>query len=370
MAGYCRQCGTPLRENALHCTQCGLRVAPKPSNQQQEQLQQPFSPRSPDEDQRPYDGASPPQRLNLDLHENLGPYDNALQPRVSAIEPPGRPSTGDSSAQPEFAQQFPPRVSQPYFRPSQPQFPKFESFVGPSPYNPLAQPQFAQQYPIGGSHDGGQPLQPNLHSNLHPNLDPNLHSNLHPNLDPPGVQGLDNQQQPVQLPQQTAPKKQKNRKVRWGVACLVIAVLGVVGTIAVCWAIDYYKLDALAEADYFEMDKDRIPSVKLAVGSRRAPKSATVTTSRGGEVKTKKIKFKVGGTNQNLDLQAYSNHLEWNDGFVRMMDLDFTSQTGVGALTRNSYYPGYSISLQYQYHTEGYTIIITRSPGSVPPKSP
>ncbi|MCL2150267.1 MAG: zinc ribbon domain-containing protein, partial [Dehalococcoidia bacterium] len=163
-----------------------------------------------------------------------------------------------------------------------------------------------------------------------------------------------------------APIAPKNKKSRLPLilsvigVCLVAVIIGVV-LLSTC-AMNI--VDKTAKADYYEIGKDKIPSVKLVLGEERTV--TRVSTSIENGATRKEIEYKVSGTQQNDEMWDYFIYLCNVDGFLQLSDvIDFNGPSGIGVVGRNSVESGYEIQLQIKYDRNGYTISMIRQQGGI-----
>jgi len=173
-----------------------------------------------------------------------------------------------------------------------------------------------------------------------------------------------NQQQYAFAP--AGPSKKKKSK-------LLLIVLSIIGVFIIAVALGVIllingissSLNNTAKADYYELGRDKIPSVKLALGEER--KVTGVRSSISNNETTKEIKYEVSGTDQKSDMWDYYSYLRDNDSFLSLTDIEFSGSRGTGVVGRNSLDDGYIVQLQIEYDQNGYTITISKQPGEITP---
>jgi len=176
------------------------------------------------------------------------------------------------------------------------------------------------------------------------------------------------QQQPYQQPA-AAPIQKKKSKLPIILAVFgVFAVLVVVGVIALISSLSGI-LNKTAEADYYEMGEDRIPSVKYALGEER--KVTGVNTSTNGKATTKEIIYSVPDPERRDEIYEYYVYLVERDGFYNLTQINFDNErNGDVVIGRNSDKDGYEIQIQLKYDTYGYTVTLLKQPGGITPNEP
>ena len=169
-------------------------------------------------------------------------------------------------------------------------------------------------------------------------------------------------------PVAAAPAPKKKGKVPLAVKIIVpiaVVILVIVGIVLAIFLGASATLNKAAQADYYTIGADQIPSVKLALGSERKVISTNTAIADGATTKT--IKYQVSGTSQNKEMSDYLAYLHDKDGFYTVTDIDFSGSSATGGLGRNSKDSGQEILLQIEYDTSGYTITIVKQKGSVTP---
>ena len=165
------------------------------------------------------------------------------------------------------------------------------------------------------------------------------------------------QQQPYAY---AAPKKKSKLPLILAIVFVSLAAV-VTGIVLLAGSL----LGKAAKADYYEIGKDRIPSVKFALGEER--KVTGDVTSISGKVIKKEIQYKVSGSDQGEEMWEYYSYLHEHDGFLRLGEIDFDGQSGIGLIGRNSADEGYELQMQIKYDRRGYTITIIKQPGGITP---
>lgn len=126
-------------------------------------------------------------------------------------------------------------------------------------------------------------------------------------------------------------------------------------------------LAGAAKADYYTIGNDKMPSVKLVVGS--GPKLVRTGTSTSGDVTTNTYQYQTSG-DQGQDMSDYAAYLHDQDHFLTVTSLDFSGPTGDGSLARNSVDSGQILIAQLKYDTTGYVVTIVKQSGSVTANTP
>jgi len=118
-----------------------------------------------------------------------------------------------------------------------------------------------------------------------------------------------------------------------------------------------------AEADYYEIGSDKVPSVKYVLGEIRDVTSVSTSTRNG--VMTKTIGYNVSD-DQGPEMLQYAQALMDKHGFYNITPYDFSGPTGKGfEFSRESDEEGYIIMLEINYDRSGYTITLTRGEGTL-----
>jgi len=183
-------------------------------------------------------------------------------------------------------------------------------------------------------------------------------------------------QQPQQAPQMQPPEPpKKKRRIP-----LVVKILGgcaigiglIVGGIILVVSL---LLGGAGKEDFFKLGDDEVPSVKYILGEARDVVSSSTSTSSGATQRV--IQYKVD-SNQNVEMEKYSQALVKDYGFYQTTDTDFSGRTGTGfQFARESDEEDYIIIVNIDYDRNGYTLTLTRDRGTLtvfepatPPPSP
>ena len=138
----------------------------------------------------------------------------------------------------------------------------------------------------------------------------------------------------------------------------------ILGAIAVCVivaiAASSISLRNTANADYYTMGSDRIPSIKLVVG-HRAVRSAESNTSGG--VSTRRIAYSDTGE-PTADLSAYIRHLMEEEEFGLTMEYNPGAIPGSTQLAKASIDDGQVLILDIAYDARAYTLSFTKGEGT------
>jgi len=122
-----------------------------------------------------------------------------------------------------------------------------------------------------------------------------------------------------------------------------------------------------AQADYYTIGTDRVPSVKFVLDEVRDIRSTVTETTNG--ITTKTIIFAPVDVNQSAEMKKYATYL-YNNGFYALVDIDFSGPTGLGTLGRNSVDPGMKITVNIYYDDEGYVLTLVKQKGEIVPDDP
>jgi len=149
---------------------------------------------------------------------------------------------------------------------------------------------------------------------------------------------------------------------------LGIGLALIVGAIILVISLVGGSLKKTAEADYYEIGSDTVPSVKFILGEVREVNS--VNTSTGSGVTTKAIGYNVS-KNQGAEMEEYAMALMGSHGFYSINDFDFSGSTGKGfEFSRESDEKGLIIILTIDYDSKGYTITLARGEGTLTTPAP
>jgi len=163
-----------------------------------------------------------------------------------------------------------------------------------------------------------------------------------------------------QQPQQPSPPKKKSKLP------LILAIIAVVviGGIAAIVAGAVGAVNKAANADYYVLGNDQIPSVKYVLGEKRKITSASTSINNG--VTMKEYQYSAPDVDQGLEMSQYLTYLR-EEGFLLLTDADFTVPEAWCKVGRNSVDDGYEIIVQIDYNTAGYTIIAVKEEGEITP---
>jgi len=166
-------------------------------------------------------------------------------------------------------------------------------------------------------------------------------------------------QQPY-APTPEAPPKKKGKGL--------VILLGVLGGLAALIALIVVLASALtgraAKKDYYELGRDRVPSVKLVLGETRKITSTSASTSNG--IVTQVYQYKVASA-QAEEMNAYALHLLNEDDFYLLED---ENPDAFATLGRNSADEGLCLIVEILCDTAGYTVIVVKEPGQITPSDP
>jgi len=214
-----------------------------------------------------------------------------------------------------------------------------------------AQPQY-QQPPIQQPYQQPQPQYPQTQPQ---------YQQPQPQYQQPPVQ--QQYHQPPQQPPQMKQKKKRRIPLPVKIIGIIVLLIAVGVTVAVI------ALNSAGNSDYYTIGKDKIPSVKLALGEDRKLTGTSSSTALGGG-QTKVFEYQVSGSEQNDDMFDYLTYLREKDGFLLLTGFDFNGSKGSCIVGRNSVDAGYEIQLQIEYDRSGYTITILKQEGGISPVSP
>ena len=169
------------------------------------------------------------------------------------------------------------------------------------------------------------------------------------------------QPQPYPQPYPEAPPPAPKKKSKLLLILAVIAVV-VVGGIAAIVAGIVGAVNKAANADYYVLGSDQIPSVKLALGEKRKITSASTSVSNG--VTMKEYQYSAPDVDQALEMSQYLTHLR-GQGFLLLTDADFNAPEAWCKVGRNSEDSGYQVVVQIEYDNKGYTVIVVKEEGSI-----
>ncbi|MCL2784904.1 MAG: hypothetical protein FWD55_05615 [Propionibacteriaceae bacterium] len=163
------------------------------------------------------------------------------------------------------------------------------------------------------------------------------------------------------------PVAKKKRRVPLIVKILVpilAIILILVGVVVL--AVNIFQAEA--SADYYTIGNDRIPSVPFVLGEERKLTASSTVTDNG--VTTKILTYALADVDQSADMIEYVTYLSANDGFLNLIDRDFSGPEGFGILGRNSVDEGKQITVTVQYNASGYVITIVKEEGEIIPNDP
>lgn len=152
-----------------------------------------------------------------------------------------------------------------------------------------------------------------------------------------------------------SPSKKRNAKIALiAVIAVVFVAVVVLGIIALTGG-----FGGAADADYYEIGSDRIPSVSLALNESRKVHSSGRGNKNGLEIYS--VVYNVSGNRQGDDISEYFEYLCANDSFT-MRDGGgaeaFSGSSGTAQVWRNSQDAGYMVVVQADFDAKGYTITV------------
>jgi len=169
------------------------------------------------------------------------------------------------------------------------------------------------------------------------------------------------QPQPYPQPYPEAPLPAPKKKSKLPLVLAIVAVV-VLGGIAAIVAGIVGAVNKTANADYYVLGSDQIPSVKLALGEKRKITSASTSISNG--VAMKEYQYSAPDVDQALEMSQYLTHLR-GQGFLLLTDVDFSAPEAWCKVGRNSEDSGYQVVVQIEYDNKGYTVIVVKEEGSI-----
>lgn len=148
------------------------------------------------------------------------------------------------------------------------------------------------------------------------------------------------------------------KKVLIVIGCIVVvAGIGIAAATLI--------LGNTADAAYYSLGKDRVASIKEAVGKRDVT-SVSTATSNGVLTKTMVYKTDLEDVSQAAeDLAVYFNYLIEKEGFLSMVEFDGLPYAGGVDLRlgKRSVDEGKIIILDITYDSTGYTLVFTKGEG-------
>jgi len=172
---------------------------------------------------------------------------------------------------------------------------------------------------------------------------------------PPQQQYAPPPQQQYAPPPQQAPKKKIPKPL-----FVVIVIAVVIAVIAIAFNLG---TGSQANKDYFDIGKDKVPSVKLVLGEKRNISGGGVGTTNG--VTTRTINYSVA-ENQGPEMLKYAKALIDDYGFYNSTPNNFSGPTGKGfEFVKESVEEGYLIEVVIDYDEHGYDLTLIRSKGEL-----
>ena len=186
----------------------------------------------------------------------------------------------------------------------------------------------------------GQPMQP-----TQPIERPASQQQPYPGY-PPQPQPFQNQPYPMAPTPAAKPKKKgKGVLIGCGSALAFVVLIAVIIVVAASSA-----LRKAANADYYNIKNDQVPSVKYVLGEKRKV-TGTGTEIKNGVTNTY---WQYDSSTPEQDIDTYFNSLAENEGWTPVYDGDMEF-AGVG---RNSVTPGYQLEVQAEHTDDGYIISV------------
>jgi len=166
-------------------------------------------------------------------------------------------------------------------------------------------------------------------------------------------------------PPQYAPARKKKPPVALILALIFVVVIAAGVTVFLVFNAVSGTLKSTAEADFYEIGGDKIPSVKYILGEERSVTGVNVSVSNG--IEEKAITYSVS-KNQNGDMSEYAAALTGSHGYFSLADADYDFSGTAGKNFRfaaNSSQDGYLVIVRIDYDASGYTIKIQRGKGEL-----
>lgn len=165
-------------------------------------------------------------------------------------------------------------------------------------------------------------------------------------------------QQPTNAPV----KKSKTTKIVIGIIAGLIVLCGAL--FFAIFGIASCSTNAIAEADYYEIGGDRVPSVKQALGKKYEVTGFAAEKKDG--LDKQDIEFKTDGAS-NEEMNLYASYLS-SQGWLYVSDYDY-SQTVVAdpgyQMATNSAQSGYMVIVTIRYEAGSFNLVIDRGEGDL-----
>jgi hypothetical protein len=167
--------------------------------------------------------------------------------------------------------------------------------------------------------------------------------------------------------QPQAPTKKKKSPLKIVLIVAGILLLGCIITFIAVFGAASCSLNKTADAAYYEIGGDQVPSVKTALGTIYDVTS--VATSNNNGMETLDIAFKTDG-NSGTEMQSYAAYLS-SQGWLRVQDADFSQASnpksaGLGfQLAKNSTTSGYVVVMTLYWEPGSFNLVIDRLEGDV-----
>lgn len=146
-----------------------------------------------------------------------------------------------------------------------------------------------------------------------------------------------------------------------GCAKIALIVIGsLVGLVALIFVVVFVVINNTANADYYKLGKDQIPSIKLVVEKRSVGKVEGATS---GGVTTKTISY-TDVESPTDDLTEYVTYLLDNEDFGVTEEYNPDVIPGSTQLAKESVDDGKIIILDIEYDQGGYTLVFTKGKGT------
>jgi hypothetical protein len=171
------------------------------------------------------------------------------------------------------------------------------------------------------------------------------------------------QQQNFQAP----PPQKKKSVVKIVLIIVAILVVGCIATFVAVFGAASCSLNDIAEAEYYEIGSDKVPSVKTALGTKYDVTGSAIKKENGQD--TLDIVFKTD-ENSGKVMERYASYLN-DEGWLRIQDADFAQSSNPASglkgfqLAKNSTTPGYVVVVTLYWEPNEFNLVIDRLEGDV-----
>jgi len=148
--------------------------------------------------------------------------------------------------------------------------------------------------------------------------------------------------------------------------CIALVAIGIV-VISLLFGI----FEGVENADYYKFGDDQVPSIKLVLGEVRSITGSESSASSGQFIRryTYRIDSQIHGSDQvEDDLSRYTGHLMRYEGFYLTEERSASSTYRGGyrvSYAKESVEPGKIIILDIDYSTTAYTLVFTKTEGTL-----